>query len=64
MAFQNGGNDKSDAGRSGAKFIQGFPRDNSSHKTSDPKANKTMGGSITNLSHSLPGTSANQKGPR
>jgi hypothetical protein len=63
MASNNGGNDKSSAGRESAKFIQGFPRDNSSHTVPNPKGGK-MGGSLTNLGHSLPGTSANQKGPR
>jgi hypothetical protein len=53
---------KASAGREGAKFITPFGRDNSSHKLPNTKGEK-MGGSITNLSHSL-GTSANQKGPR
>jgi hypothetical protein len=64
MAAHNGGNDKSSAGRESGKFIQGFPRDNSSFKVSDPKGKSGMGGSASNLSHSLPGASANQKGPR
>jgi len=63
MADQNGGLDKKSAGREGAKFITPFGRDNSSHKLPSVKGER-MGGSITNLSHSLSGTSANQKGPR
>jgi len=38
-----------------------YPRDNSSHKVGSTKG-KSMGGSVTNLSHSLSGSSANQKG--
>lgn len=38
-----------------------YPKDSSSHKVKDTKG-KTMGGSKTNLSHSLKGSSANQKG--
>ena len=63
MAENNGGLDKKSAGRNGATFITPFGRDNSSHSVPNTKG-KSMGGSITNLSHSLPGTSANQKGPR
>lgn len=48
------------AGRSG-KFKVSYPRDNSSHKLPNVKG-KEMGGSTTNLSHSLSGTSANQTG--
>jgi hypothetical protein len=63
MAMENGSLEKKSAGREGAKFITPFGRDNSSHKVPSPKGAK-MGGSITNLSHSLGGSSANQKGPR
>jgi hypothetical protein len=54
---------KESAGREGGKFLTPFGRDNSSHKLPNTKGG-SFGGSITNLSHSLPGTSANQKGPR
>lgn len=63
MATDNGGLNKKSAGREGAKFITPFGRDNSAHKLPDTKGGK-MGGSLTNLSHSLAGVSANQKGPR
>jgi hypothetical protein len=60
---RNGGLDRKSAGREGAKFITPFPRDNSSHALKGVKGG-SMGGSVTNLSHSLSGVSANQKGPR
>jgi hypothetical protein len=63
MAQNNGGLDKASAGREGGKFITPFTRDNSSHKLPNTKGGK-MGGSITNIGHSLPGASANQQGPR
>jgi hypothetical protein len=63
MAENNGSLDVKSAGREGAKFITPFGRDNSSHSIKNTKGEK-MGGSITNLSHSLSGVSANQKGPR
>ncbi len=53
--------DKASAGREGGKFLTPFGRDNSSHKLPNTKG-KSMGGSITNLAHSLSGSSANQKG--
>jgi hypothetical protein len=64
MAYEakSGTTDKSSAGREGGKFLQGFPVDHSSHKLSNTKGCK-MGGSTTNLSHSL-GTTPNMKGPR
>ena len=62
MAADKGSIDRASAGREGGKFLTPFGRDNSSHKLPNTKG-KSMGGSITNLSHSL-GTSANQKGPR
>jgi hypothetical protein len=40
---------------------EAYGTDKSSHKVKDAKGGK-MGGSKTNLSHSLSGTSANQKG--
>lgn len=69
--FDKGGVQQSDVGRGGqlkvsggeAEFKRFFPRDNSSFPTANARGGK-MGGSLTNLSHSLPGTSANQKGPR
>jgi hypothetical protein len=38
-----------------------YGRDNSSHKVKNPHG-APMGGSVTNLAHSLPGTVANQEG--
>ena len=59
----NGSMDTKDAGREASKILTPFPVDSSSHKLPDTKGCK-MGGSLTNLGHSLSGTSANQKGPR
>ena len=59
MAANNGDLDKKSAGREGAKFITPYGRDNSSHKLPNTKGG-SMGGSVTNLAHSLPGTSAKQ----
>ena len=62
MAASNGGIDRSTGG-SGMKILTPFTRDNSSHKLSNTKGG-SMGGSLTNLSHSLPGTSANERGAK
>lgn len=46
------------------KFIEAYGKDDSDVTGSAAKERNphTMGGSITNLAHSLSGTSANQKG--
>ena len=60
MAADKGGIDRASAGREGGKFLTPFGRDNSSHKLANTKG-KSMGGSVTNLSHSLQGVTANLK---
>lgn len=59
---KNHGVVKSSAG--GTKFMESYGKDDSDVSGSpDMERNPhSMGGSITNLSHSLSGTSANQKG--
>jgi hypothetical protein len=49
------------ADKSRGTIKQPFGKDSSSHEVKDKKGGK-MGGSTSNLGHSLPGTSANQKG--
>lgn len=46
--------------RTEGKMMIGYPRDDSSAMAGQKE--QRMGGSKTNLSHSLSGTSANQKG--
>lgn len=49
----------------GQTVVRAFPIDKSSAGGEGSlKGAGSFGGSITNLAHSLPGTSANQKGPR
>lgn len=62
IPMKNHGTVKSSA--SGTKFMEPYGKDDSdwtgpNHKEQNPHS---MGGSITNLSHSLTGCSANQKG--
>jgi hypothetical protein len=48
----------------GTKFVEAYGKDNSdvTGKAKHERSPHSMGGSINNLSHSLSGTSANQKG--
>lgn len=60
MAENNGGVGRESANR-GTNMKTFFPRDNSSFSVPNAKGGK-MGGSSTNLAHSLGGASATQKG--
>lgn len=61
MAPENAGGVKDKSIGQGQKIRDYFGRDNSSQSVPNTMASK-MGGSTTNLSHSLIGASANQKG--
>lgn len=52
---------KTEKAARGQKIVTEYGRDNSSHNVANAMGGK-MGGSPTNLAHSLPGTSAEQKG--
>jgi hypothetical protein len=52
-----------DTKKSGMKIKTSFPPDHSSHKVKGGKGEK-MGGSTSNLDHSLKGSSAVQRGKR
>lgn len=53
--------DMSRESMNGSKWVESYGKDNSDVRVPDERGGK-MGGSITNLAHSLSGTSANQKG--
>lgn len=53
--------EKTQSAARGGKIVTCYPKDNSSHKI-DGKSNGSMGGSTTNLAHSLSGSSANVEG--
>lgn len=61
MAPENAGGVKDKSIGQGQKIRDYWGRDNSSQSVPNATGGK-MGGSTTNLSHSLVGTSANQKG--
>lgn len=46
----------------GQKIVRAFPLDRSSYDLPNARNGGSFGGSDTNLSHSLQGVSANQKG--
>jgi hypothetical protein len=51
---------KTESADRGQKIVTSYPRDNSSHSVPKTKGD-SWGGSVTNLAHSLPGTSAKQE---